>query len=324
MNVEFVLLTPDNLTMCVPLWGGAETYAPLELEQVIDGAALLLDQRRALGAIVLEDGQPRAFGMTTFVDEAMIDTYFEDPHPHLGKRLLLDAQNPHAASVLQPHQIARRNAAGGLQVVVVNTTIDPASCDPGTVLGAVFAAFFHVHRGYRIARCINEVFGEMAVSIVEASRSYEIRRAFELPVGRSTIRSVVGTVTREQAVAWSNPLLAMFVYSPPRLRFTHAEQRLLSEALAGVTDETLSARLSVPVSAVKARWTRIQERVARLAPELFTSIRETLRIGRGVQTRHLILQYVRDHPSELTPYAWPDTRSTQSRPSRAAAGRRID
>ncbi|HEV7583639.1 MAG TPA: hypothetical protein VGO77_25160, partial [Mycobacterium sp.] len=294
-------------------WGGAETYAPRELQRVVDGAALLLDQRRAQGAVVLEDGHPRAFGMTTFVDEALIEAYLDDPHPHLGKRLLLEAHNPDTTSVLQPHQIAERNAALGLQVVVVNCAMDPATRDPGTVLGAVIAASFHVHRGYRIARYINEVFGEMSVSIIEASRSYEIRRRFELPIDGAMMCSLVGTLTREQAVAWSNPLLAMFAYSPPRLRFTHAEQRVLCEALAGVTDETLSARLSIPVSAVKARWTRIQERVARLAPTLYIDIPETPRHGRGVQTRHLILQYVRDHPSELTPYAWPATRVRQRR-----------
>jgi hypothetical protein len=305
MYVEFVLLEPDNVAMCAPLWGGAETYAPGELQRVVDGAARLLAERRAQGAIVLEDGLPRAFGMTTFVDEALLDAYFEDPYPHLGKRLLLDAHNPHSTSVLQRRQIAEQNAAGGLQVVVVNCALDPATDDPGTVLGAVIAAFFQVHRGYRIARIINEVFGDISVSIIESSRSYEIRRTFELPVGGAMMRALVGTLTREQAAAWSNPLLAMFAYSPPRLRFTEAEQRLLSEALTGVTDETLSTRLSIPVSAVKARWTRIQARVARLAPALFTNVPDAPPLRRGVQTRHLILQYVRDHPSELTPYAWP-------------------
>jgi len=92
--------------------------------------------------------------------------------------------------------------------------------------------------------------------------------------------------------------------SHARLFFTTAEQTLLGEALAGFTDETLSGRLAIPLSAVKARWSRIQDRVARTAPELFKDVPVAPdRLGRGVQTRHLILQYVRDHPSELTPYA---------------------
>lgn len=305
MYVDVVLLSPNNVAMCAPIWGGAETYAPRELQRVLDGAALLLSQRRGQGAVVLEDGHPRAFGMTTFVDESFIEAYLEDPHAHLGKRLLLDAQNPRATSVLQWKQIAERNAVGGLQTVVVNCAMDPATRDPATVLGAVIAASFDVHRGYRIARYINEVFGQSDVAIIEASRSYEIRRTFELQFDGGVTRSLVGTLTREQASAWSNPLLAMFAYSPPRLRFTPAEQQLLVAALAGATDQTLSTRLNVRLSAVKARWTRVQARVTRLAPKLLSDVPVARRLERGVQTRHLILQYVRDHPSELTPYAWP-------------------
>jgi hypothetical protein len=132
------------------------------------------------------------------------------------------------------------------------------------------------------------------------------------------MRSLVGTVTREQAAAWSNPILALFTYSPPKLRFTAPEQRLLSEALAGGTDETLSAHLGIPLSAVKARWTRIQERVMRFAPDLFANLRVAPHRdrGRGVQTRHLILRYLRDHPSELTPYVWPEPPSRRRRHER--------
>jgi hypothetical protein len=122
------------------------------------------------------------------------------------------------------------------------------------------------------------------------------------------MRSLLGTVTREQAAARTSPMLALFAYSPPRLHFTPAEQRVLSEALGGAVDETLSARLGIPLSAVKARWTRIQERVVRYAPELVAAVRHGRGYGRGNQRRHLILNYVRDHPSELTPYAWPISR----------------
>jgi hypothetical protein len=311
MYVEWVPLQPDNIAMCAPLWGGAETYAPGELQRVIKAAGLLLTQQRGLGAVVLENGRPRAFGMTTFADEALIDAYLEDPHPHLGKRLLQDAHHPQSTSVLRLSQIAERNASGGLQIVVVSCGIDPAAHDPGTVYGAVIAAFFHVHRGYRVARCVNEVFGAWSVSMIEASHSYEIRRRFELAVGSSTMPSLVGTVSREQAAVWSNPVLALFAYSPPRLQLTGAERQLLSAALAGVPDHAVSARLGIATSAINARWTRVQERVARLAPELFAGVPATTRRGRGVQTRHLILQYVRDHPSELTPYAWPRRRRHQ-------------
>jgi hypothetical protein len=306
MRSHSVRLTPQNLPLCARLWGGRETYARDELPRVLAAAAMLLSEGRALGAIVFEDKHARAFGITTFVDERFVDAYLAQPHPHLGKRLLLEADKPGCSDILDVHQIGLRNAGAGLQLVVANTCYDTSAHEPDTVLGRLIGAFQEVHRGYRVARIVNEVFGEAGISVVEDSRTYEVVRIFDLQVPGRKLQSLVGTLTREQAAALKNPLLTMFAYSPPRLFFTATEQRLLSEALAGITDERLSERLGIPVSAVKARWSRIQERVARMAPELFEHVPATPnRGGRGVQTRHLIVQYVRDHPSELTPYAAP-------------------
>ena len=321
MHVDAVALTPDNLHLCVPLWGGAETYASSEMANVVAAAKLLLRQKRALGAVVLENGRTRAFGMTTFGDTALIDRYLQDPHPHIGKRLLLAAQEPRSRAVLDRDRIAECNAGRGLQLIVVNTGIDPAAHEPDHVLGRLISAFFDTHRGYRIARIVNEVFGEMAVSIVVKSGSYEIVRIFDLSTPGGTLRSLVGTLTREQAATSKNPLLVMFSYSPPRLRFTRAEQQLLSEALVGATDDTLSARLGIPLTAVKSRWARIQDRASAALPELFRHVPEAPHGGRGVQTRHLILQYVREHPSELTPYGRPRSRGHHHRVTQPTAQR---
>jgi hypothetical protein len=281
---------------------------------VIAGARLLLSERRALGAIVLEDGHARAFGLTTFADERFVENYVGAPHPHVGKRLLLDALDPLQNSILRIEQIAERNACNGLQVVVANTAWDWTASEPETVLGRLISSFQDVHRGYRIARIVNEVFGETDIGVVEHSGSYEVRRIFDEIAPGVKQRSLLGTLTREQAAAWRHPLLAMFAYSPPRLFFTGAEQALLSAALAGITDETLSAQLGIPLSAVKARWCRIQRRVATVAPHLFANVLQPpFRRGRGVQTRHLILQYVRDNPSELTPYAAARVRQSKCR-----------
>ena len=269
MHVDAVRLTPKNLACCAPLWGGRETYVGDELERVLSGAALLLSEGRARGAIVVEDGCPRAFGITTFADEGVVMQYLDAVQPHIGKQLLLGAHDPASTDVLRLPQIAERNAGTGLQLVVANAQYDVSARQPDTVLGCLMAAFFETHRGFRIARIVTEVFGDAAMSVVEDSRASEIVSVFDLPVSGATLKSLVGTLTREQAAAWKSPLLAMFAYSPPRLFFTTAEQTLLGEALAGFTDETLSGRLAIPLSAVKARWSRIQDRLPRTAPELF-------------------------------------------------------
>lgn len=322
MHVDAVALTPENLRTCIPLWGGAETYTPAEREKVVAGATLLLRERRALGAVVREDGRTRSFGMSVFANERVIDEYVGNPHPHIGKRLLLSALHRRSRLVLDRHGIAECNAGRGLQLVLVNTALDSHADDLDTVLGRLITAFFDVHRGYRIARIINEVFGELAISVVKDSGSYSILRIFELSTPSGPIRSVVGILTREQAAATKNPLLGMFAYSPPRFRFTGAEQQLLSEALVGVTDETLSARLGIPLTAVKARWTRIQDRASRLLPDLFADVPAAAHGGRRrIQTRHLILQYLREHPSELTPYGMSRTRARQHRVTKSTMRR---
>src|SRR3954447_6359993 len=134
MYIDTVRMTPDNVETCAFMWAGGETYGRGELHRVIDAAALLLSQQRARGAIILEDGQPRAFGISTFVQEHLINEYLNDPHPHLGRRLLLSAHNPHVSGVLELDEIAERTAGSGLNAAVANANIDPDTRDPAAVM----------------------------------------------------------------------------------------------------------------------------------------------------------------------------------------------
>src|SRR5687767_6843133 len=109
---------------------------------------------------------------------------------------------------------------------------------------------------------------------------------------------------RARAAARKTPFLPMFLYTPPQVLFTPAEKELLRAALNGAPDEVISERLGIPVSAVKGRWHRIHQRAADRIPELFQQTPALVGDGyRGRQIRHVILEYVRDNPSELTPYA---------------------
>jgi hypothetical protein len=106
----------------------------------------------------------------------------------------------------------------------------------------------------------------------------------------------------------------MFLYSPPRILFTAAEQALLRLSLRGSTDRAMSDDLGIPLTAVKARWNRIHARVMAQLPDLFAGVSLPDRgRTRGTQFRHLILDYVRDNPSELTPHPRPVRAHTASR-----------
>jgi hypothetical protein len=300
--VSWVPLTPDHLTHCAPLWGDKRAYAPAEFARATARLAGLLQQQRALGAAILEDDQVRGFGVTGFVDPDVVESFLAAPHEQFGKRLLLDdSLGPDV--ILDRRRIAEGNSRAGLQLVVLNTNYDPDARHPDIVLGSVMASFQAVHRGYRVARIVNEVHGAEAVDVAVTSRSFEVRQRFVDVGGVKGLSGAVLTLTREQAAEWRNPLLAMFAYSPPRIYFTEPEQHILRLALTGAPDWDIAERLRVPETAVKGRWTRIQERAFGAVPELSAKLASrTTATGRGRQNRHLILEYVRQHPSELTPY----------------------
>jgi hypothetical protein len=141
------------------------------------------------------------------------------------------------------------------------------------------------------------------VDIVARGGSFTEVRQFDLhEPGGQVISSGVFVLDREDAVARRSPLLPLFTYSPPRVWFTPPEQQLLRAALSGMTDEGLRMKLGVATSTVKARWTRIQQRVSARLPELRAHLSKGPANGRGPQIRHLILDYVRRNPSELTPH----------------------
>jgi DNA-binding NarL/FixJ family response regulator len=95
----------------------------------------------------------------------------------------------------------------------------------------------------------------------------------------------------------------MFLYRPPRLGLTRAEQDVLRAALTGAPDTEIADQLGIPLPGLKARWSRIFERVA--ASDLGDRLAPPKRNGtRGRQARHVVVEYVRKHPSELTPFDW--------------------
>jgi DNA-binding NarL/FixJ family response regulator len=95
----------------------------------------------------------------------------------------------------------------------------------------------------------------------------------------------------------------VFDYHPPILRFSPSEQRLLTFALSGVTDEQLAEALGISVSGVKKMWISIHRRVEASMPDLIpeSHSREVPTNSRGKEKRRRLLAYLRDHPEELRP-----------------------
>jgi hypothetical protein len=96
----------------------------------------------------------------------------------------------------------------------------------------------------------------------------------------------------------------MFDYSPPKLGLNRSEQRLLSCALPGATDEHLAATLGISLPTVKKLWVSIYRQVEVCLPELIPDPPQSVipASGRGREKRCLLLGYLREHPEELRPF----------------------
>jgi hypothetical protein len=304
MHISAAPLTPADLVECGALWPERSTYTGQEFARALETCGALLREGRAIGGAIRDARRLSAYEISTFVQERFADEYMRSPHPLLGKRLLLEGVA--GGAVLDWRGIAERNAGDGLQLVIVSANYDVAVRDPMLVMGEVIRLFLELHRGYRIARIINEGIGEANASALIEPGVYDVHRMFPRIDPDFPVPSAVCVLTRERVESRLNPFGGMFAYNPPRAFFTRAEQDLLLAALDGAPDDTLSARLGIPLSAVKARWTRIYQRVVKCLPELVEHVRAPHAADRrGAQIRHLVLEYVRRNRSELTPYRRP-------------------
>ena len=96
---------------------------------------------------------------------------------------------------------------------------------------------------------------------------------------------------------------SLFDYHPPMLGLNRSEQRLLSCALPGATDEQLAEQLGTSLPTVKKMWISIYSRVEGCLPELIPDSRQSdiPAGGRGREKRRHLLAYLREHPEELRP-----------------------
>ena len=205
--------------------------------------------------------------------------------------------------MLTPAEVGRANAGDGLQLLVVNQGYDTAIEDDATwavLIGGLIQAFIDTHRGYRVRRVIIEQFGRRGAAFIAQSWPHVI--CADVPTADSRgLRSARWSVTRDIAERQGGGLLPLFLYRRPTLGFSPAEKEVLSGERTCGTDAAIASALALPVATVKSRWSRILRRIASTPlGSLLTPDRTTDR--RGPQSRHLLLEHLRQNPWELTPY----------------------
>jgi hypothetical protein len=155
---QAVPFTREHLAACAALWGDRMAHTPDELALALNKVDWLRTSGRARGRVIVDEaGAVRGFGISAFVDDGFARRFLASPYPQIGKRLLLNPDLPRL--VLDERQVARRNGDGGLQLVVVNQGFDVAGIGPDgrpSLAGTSMQNFFDLHRGFNLARIINE------------------------------------------------------------------------------------------------------------------------------------------------------------------------
>lgn len=305
MHLVSTALTSSNVRLCRPFWCASGAYTADEVSRAVSRTSILLDTEGARGVLISDQtGRPLCYGVTVFVEEQFADDYVQAPYPLVGKQLLLGERT---AILTSEFAIGLRNARSGLQMLVVAQDWDVTGLHPEAyhwMVAKLVTGFFEIHRGFRLERIINEVIGSLMVEDVSSSEAFAFYRRMEhVRRDGQPIPVLLATITRQEAISRRSLLMPMFFYDPPRVRFTAAERDLIRAALEGATDVELAERLGIALSAVKARWNRVVDRIEDRLPALLAEHRAASVGVRGSQVRHLIREFVRANPSELTPYS---------------------
>jgi hypothetical protein len=218
--------------------------------------------------------------------------------------------------VLTDRQLREANSRDGLNLLCWEGSGRPGYEAHSELQRYMFSVFIEGHRGY----LLKEVIGTQCES--------PDRLGFHLKTGGYLWDAVAGrytsTLTRDLSEIVSKPHIAgiaydlelkrqrawagswadaLFDYHPPVLGLSRSEQRLLSRALPGATDEHLTETLGTSLPAVKKMWVSIYRRVEDCLPELIPDAlgSDTPASGRGREKRRRLLAYLRERPEELRP-----------------------
>jgi len=248
------------------------------------------------------------FGASAFVSAAFMDAELADPHPDINSRIIASVHSGQSV-LLTRDEIARANAGDGVDSVILygswREEILSAS-ESAKVQMLLPSSYTKLHAGYRIRRIAWETACEHEERFARSSGVY--RAIGEFPESGRAL-NLMSSVTAVAVPGSVGNVLCS--YTEPVLRLLETDQQLLVAAQNGATDWELTAKLGLTIAAVKARWRSTFARIAEVKSDLVRDQENGK--NRGLQKRHGVLAYVRDHPEELRPYAWKkDKRSCSS------------
>src|SRR5690242_18688696 len=318
MALRYRTMRAEDVPRCVEIIAQNPLVAPRYGDALADLERVWrsLLGRLAFTAVVFEELQGdglRLFGVgvSAFVDDQFVRDLKTPPLLWIGPELLRRITRGESP-LLSDKSVIEANTRGGLNLVGWDGATSLDDAERADILNFSFYAFVDLHRGF----LVKELLGQ-ADSAPHFQAMRNIGSSFYDPDLRAFVPWVSGTAedgvtkphligsTREMALAgtWLSGS-ALFAYEPPRMCFTSSQQRLLTAALQGGTDEELSQRLEISLSAVRRCWLSIYERIVERAPDLIgqtVELDDDRAYARGKGKKHRVLAYLREHPEELRP-----------------------
>jgi hypothetical protein len=236
------------------------------------------------------------------------------PHFWVGPELtrrIVRGQSP----VLTSKQLREANSRDGLNLVCWEACIRPEYDANGEIPRYIMEVFIQTHRGYSLKEVISPQCdtpdylnfmlrtGGYLWDPLTGAYTSDLREDHGEIVRRPHVGGITRDLERNQRAAWAGSWVgALFDYQPPRLWFSRNEQRLLTYALPGATDEQLAEMLGSSLPTVKKTWVSIYHRVEDFLPGLISETSQADTVGgRGREKRRRLLAYLREHPEELRP-----------------------
>lgn len=303
--------TLADLDACLPLIRNGFAFGPDDRPALLALWRHLLIGRVAESAVVEDHTRPEerrivAFGLSVFVTDEFVQESITSLPPYQACHIL-ERWRRGCPPLLNAAQIARANADGGLNVVVLHDGWEdaPNVSDREGVGYKIVEAFQAHHAGYRLKHFQHEVYGKQREVLESLGAHLETDYAAFLahsPTPFDHHPYLMGMTAQILPPAFSY-FHALFNALPPRFHFRRAEQEALQRALRGETDMEIAAGLFLSPWTIKKRWQAIYYRVGDVDSALLAGGDGG---GHGEQRRRHLLTYLRLHPEELRPHHPPE------------------
>lgn len=288
-----------------------------QLEEIIER---LIAEQRIIGVAVEQAGPdeatlPSMVGVTYsgFLDEDFARSYCQSPTPLLASQVLSSVMGG-SCLLLDPRGQAAGNLGDGLDLVIMEMAValaDPTSQAHREIMYMIYGAHLEFLKGFKVRSIMTEASEDFEHLIegtglkpVSRLRLNEQANDIISPTGRSPNRCLFA-ISRDElpSLPASSAASVAMTYVAPTLRLTPREQRFLTLALKGLTDNALADALSVSPNAVKQTWRNIYAHVLDVRPDIFRGlVGDDGGATRGSEKRRSVLVHIRNNLQELRPH----------------------